>query len=126
MNKLTPLLNARVLCLRLTTLLVLVLMTGCSLFSQPDDTEKTLENINALKVRLLSNDPLETSHDDVIARYQRYLDVATEPEMRIRVAHRIASLKLQSEEIALDNMPEESDAALNVGVRQGEARWPCL
>ncbi|PIQ41983.1 MAG: hypothetical protein COW58_00865, partial [Thalassolituus sp. CG17_big_fil_post_rev_8_21_14_2_50_53_8] len=86
--------------LRVLFLLIITSLTGCSLFSQPDDTEKTLGNINGLKVRLLSNDPLETSHDDVIERYQGYLDVATEPEMRIRVAHRIASLKLQAEEIA--------------------------
>ncbi|MCD8521581.1 MAG: tetratricopeptide repeat protein [Saccharospirillaceae bacterium] len=116
MNKHSLLRSIHGLFPRWGVLSLFMLMTGCSLFSQPDNSEKTLGNIGALKVRLLSNEVLETNHGDVIDRYQRYLDVATEPEMRIRVAHRIASLKLQAEEIELDTLPEFSDAAPDAGV----------
>ena len=84
-------------------LLISLLLTGCSLLGNERPTESTLEGIPPLKVRLLSNEPLATSHEQVLKKYQAYLDVAEEPEMRIRVAHRMANLKLQAEEYALDD-----------------------
>lgn len=87
---------------RAIALILSVTLSGCSLFGKSREAENTLAAIPALKVRLLSNDPLEVDHDDVIKRYQEYLEVATDPEMRIRVAHRMANLKLQQEERALD------------------------
>ncbi|WP_430462582.1 tetratricopeptide repeat protein [Thalassolituus sp. LLYu03] len=92
-------------------LLLPLLLSSCSLFAPAKEDQNTLGAIPLLKVRLLSNDPLETSHEDVINRYQKYLDVATDPEMRVRVSHRIANLKLQEEEQELSLTDEVSESA---------------
>ena len=81
-----------------TVSVISTLISGCSLFSSAEKDTNTLAAIPVLKVRLLSNDKLETSHEEVIARYQAYLEAASDAEMRVRVSHRIASLKLQEEE----------------------------
>lgn len=88
--------------LRTLLLLSVALLHGCSLFAPAKEDQNSLAAIPVLKVRLLSNDTLETTHEDVINRYQKYLEVGTDPEMRVRVSHRIANLKLQQEEQALD------------------------
>lgn len=88
------------------------LLAGCAVFQDPKDAEVKLENIPELKVRLMTNEPLDVTHQEVIDRYQSYLAVSTEAEMRIRVAHRIASLKLQADEVSWDQEAEDADDAL--------------
>lgn len=87
-------------------------LSGCAIFQDPNETEVKLENITELKVRLMSNEPLEVTHQEVIDRYQSYLNVSTEAEMRIRVSHRIASLKLQADELSWDREEEYADTLL--------------
>lgn len=86
------------------------LLSSCAVFQDPAEQQTRLENIPQLKVRLMSNETPEVTHQEVIERYQQYLAVATEPEMRIRVAHRIASLKLQSEEVSQERLEAAEDA----------------
>ena len=86
----------------LLLLTVISLLSGCSVFGPAENGQNTLATIPAQKIRLLSNEPLQTDYPQVMERYQRYLDVAAEPEMRVRVAHRMANLKLQAEEQQAD------------------------
>ncbi|MDK2776477.1 MAG: tetratricopeptide repeat protein [Pseudomonadota bacterium] len=100
----------------LPLLLFSLLLSACSVWDLRSEPEKTLADIPQYKVRLLSNEPLHTSHDDVMEHYRRYLQVADDTEMRIRVAHRMANLTLQAEEQALawqaeNRPPEETDSA---------------
>ncbi|MFC3679854.1 tol-pal system YbgF family protein [Bacterioplanoides pacificum] len=106
--------------IRLTASLVLLLLSGCALFQEPAEQQLRLENIQEMKIRLMTNDTLEVSHDEVIERYQGYLAVSAEAEMRIRVAHRIASLKLQSEEVAQERLEAARDALDNSGGQTDE------
>ena len=80
-----------------------VVVTGCSLVSLQENTAGTLESIDDVRIRLQPDEPLKTDHQQVLEKYQAYLDVAGDAEMRVRVSHRMANLKLQSEELALDN-----------------------
>ncbi|WP_420590648.1 tetratricopeptide repeat protein [Bacterioplanoides sp.] len=96
----------------LTIILLAVMISGCAIFQDPAKQQVKLENIQELKVRLMSNEPLEVTPEEVIDRYQSYLSVSTEAEIRIRVAHRIASLKLQAEELEMDRLAEAADEAL--------------
>jgi len=77
-----------------------VCMSGCSLLEHRS-ADNTLQTIPSLKVRLLANESLQTSHGQVLQKYNDYLALAEDPEMRIRVAHRMANLKLQQEERTL-------------------------
>ncbi|AHK17591.1 tetratricopeptide repeat protein [Thalassolituus oleivorans] len=83
--------------------------SGCSLFSRSDKTIR-IADIGSLKVRSVSNEPIDVSHEDVVRYYQAYLAVATDPEMRVRVAHRIAGLKLQSDEIRMERVVDDEAA----------------
>ena len=89
----------------ISLVLLSVLLTGCSLF--PDRNKGTLADIETLKIRLLPNDEAEVTHEEVINYYQRYLEVSTDPELQVRVAHRVAAIKLQAEEQALDQELEQ-------------------
>jgi TolA-binding protein len=98
-------------------------ITGCSWFSKKDDT-RYLADIGTLTVRFASDEPLDVEHADVIRAYQSYLEVGTDPELRVRVAHRIAGLKLQWDEIRLeqnadgdiDSMVEEDKAMAEASI----------
>lgn len=92
--------------------LAMLLLSGCAIFQDPTERQVKLENIPELKVRLMSNEPLDVTPEEVIERYQSYLAVSTEAEIRIRVAHRIASLKLQSEELRMDRLADAAEDAL--------------
>lgn len=96
-------------------------LSSCAVFQDPAEQQTKLEHIPQLKVRLMSNETPEVSHQQVIERYQQYLAVATEPEMRIRVAHRIASLKLQAEEVAQERLEAAEDALAEAQANNDEA-----
>ena len=98
---------------------IVMLLSGCAIFKDPAEQQVKLENIPELKVRLMTNEPLEVTHEEVIERYQSYLSVSTEAEMRIRVAHRIASLKLQADEVAEERLAA-AEEALAVAQENGE------
>lgn len=93
----------------LLTLFTVYLMTGCTLFKQLNDADISLENITAQKVKLVPNEPFDVSHEEVIKRYRRYLEVSRDSEMRVRTSHRVASLKLQADEIAWDKSAFNND-----------------
>ena len=90
------------LLLLLTSSLVL---SGCSSLNRMlggyEEPER-LQEIGSLKLRLMSNEPLAVDHESVINSYKSYLEVSEDPEMRVRVAHRIAGLKLDWDEIRGD------------------------
>ncbi len=97
----------------LILLVSVMFLSACSLF--PSRQQGTLADIDPLKIRLLPNEESDVTHDDVIGYYQRYLDVGTDAELRVRVAHRIAALKLQAEEKALEEewVADGDDAELS-------------
>jgi len=104
----------------LATALVLSLISGCSWFRSKDET-RYLSDIGTLKVRLASDEPLGVDHSDVIRSYQAYLEVGTDPEMRVRVAHRIAGLKLQWDEIRSERFGEDITTQIEEDRQMAEA-----
>jgi len=90
----------------LLTATLITSLTACSTLTSPR-VEK-LGHIQAVPIKLKSNDVIDVSHEQVQERYQRYLEVSTDTEMRIRTTHRMAALKLQAEELALDNYAHSS------------------
>ena len=79
---------------RFLVLVMLVVVTsGCSWLGKKDE-RKYISDIGTLTVRTASDEPLGLDHRDVIRSYKSYLEVSTDPELRVRVAHRIAGLKL--------------------------------
>lgn len=85
----------------LVAIVLAVSLTACSTFTK--DNESRLGHIETVSVRVKSNENIEVTHEQVQERYQRYLDVSEDSEMRIRTTHRMAALKLQAEELALDS-----------------------
>ncbi|MEK9765565.1 MAG: tetratricopeptide repeat protein [Thalassolituus sp.] len=104
----------------LVVAVVASLAAGCSWFKSKDET-RYLSDIGTLKVRLASNEPLGVDHGDVIRSYQSYLEVGTDPEMRVRVAHRIAGLKLQWDEIRSERYGEDIDTQIEEDRQMAEA-----
>src|SRR5690554_6996738 len=78
----------------LLTATLITSLTACSTLTSPR-VEK-LGHIQAVLIKLKSNDVIDVSHEQVQERYQRYLEVSTDTEMRIRTTHRMAALKLQA------------------------------
>lgn len=96
--------------IRLIVLFIsLSFISACSWFKSKDEP-LYLSDIGSLKVRMSSDEPLGVDHRDVIRSYQSYLEVGTDAEMRVRVAHRIAGLKLQWDEVRLEQYDEDLDA----------------
>ena len=94
---------------RLFMLIIAVtFLSACSLFKDKNEPLH-LSDIGSLKVRLSSDEPLSVDHRDVIRSYQSYLEVGSDAEMRVRVAHRIAGLKLQWDEVRLEQFDENID-----------------
>lgn len=83
-----------------------VFLTACAGVSS--QAPATLADIPVEPLRILPNSEVQVDHTEVLNRYQAYLDVAHEPELRIRVSHRIAALKLQQEERLADNGQEDA------------------
>lgn len=92
-------------------ILSLSLISGCSWFKSKEEV-LYLSDIGSLKVRLSSDEPLGVDHRDVIRAYQSYLEVGSDAEMRVRVAHRIAGLKLQWDEVRLEKYDTDLDAMM--------------
>lgn len=82
----------------MTALLLSLFLASCA-GPQPLGEDKTLADINRLKLRLISNEPIDVDHDKVIDSYLSYLEVSTDSEMRIRAAHRIADLKFEKDRL---------------------------
>lgn len=86
-------------------------LSACStLSSLTGSRPQTLGQIETMPLSLRENEAMDVDHSEVQARYQRYLDVSVDSEMRIRTTHRMAALKLQAEELALD-AGHDTDAA---------------
>lgn len=81
-------------------------LVACSTFSGQSTSSSRLGQIENKPVRVLPNEPIDVTHEQVQERYLRFLAVSKDSEMRIRVTHRMAALKLQAEELALDNASE--------------------
>lgn len=95
----------------LLALLIGVLLVGCGGESDSfDDASERLGELEKSNLKLQSNAAVDTDHQAVIERYTQYLDIASDPETRIRVANRIAALKLQAQTLYEDQL-EESDSA---------------
>src|SRR5690554_7634228 len=82
-----------------------VTLSACSLFQKEPDN--TLGALPYKPLRILPDEPIDVTHEDVQERYQRYLEVGEDSELRIRTRHRMAALKLQAEELALDSDDQE-------------------
>lgn len=83
----------------LVAVILLLSLSACSHFSG----QRSAPSISAIErgpIRIIENAPLSVDHQQVIDRYQQYLDIATDTEVKIRVAQRIATLKLQADEVA--------------------------
>ena len=78
--------------IRLTGIAVMALaisLGGCSTMNRflgGYEEPERLQQIGSLKLRLMSNEPLEVDHESVIRSYQSYLEVSEDPEMRVRVS----------------------------------------
>ncbi|MDF1762682.1 MAG: tetratricopeptide repeat protein [Oleibacter sp.] len=84
--------------IRLLSVFVLMgFITGCSIFKSVDDYD--LSDIGSLNIRKAPPQDLEVNHAEVIRLYQEYLKTSEDPELRVRVNHRLAGLKLQWDEI---------------------------
>lgn len=62
-----------------------------------------LGQIKTTPVRVIPNASVDVTHEQVRQHYQRFLEVSDDSEMRIRTTYRMAALKLQAEELALDD-----------------------
>lgn len=93
-------------------------LPGCSLFesfSEPMQlSDQTLQNMKPLKVRLMANEDLVISHDEVMDKYRAYLQVSEDAELRVRTHHRIANLRLQKDEFIWEGGDESDEAKLKI------------
>jgi len=100
--------------------LMVIIASGCSWLGKKDE-RRYLSDIGTLTVRTASNEPLGVDHRDVIRSYKSYLEVSTDPEMRVRVAHRIAGLKLQWDEVRLEEFGDDIDGMVEEDREMAEA-----
>jgi TolA-binding protein len=77
-------------------------------------SEQTLENMKPLKVRLMANEDIAISHDEVMEKYRAYLEVSADPELRVRTHHRIANLRLQKDEYIWEGGDASDEAKLKI------------
>lgn len=86
---------------------MVLLLSGCSVFesfTKPAPLKsQTLRDIKTTNIRLLANEHVATSHDEVMEKYRAYLAVSEDPELKVRTHHRIANLRLQKDEYHFDN-----------------------
>lgn len=104
-------------------LMMTCLLASCSLFSKKD--KNTLASLPAEQLKVLNNQPVNVSHADVLEQYQKYLAVAEDPELRVRVLHRMAALKLQQQELNFasadaDSVQQENEAMSIVAIKDYE------
>jgi TolA-binding protein len=92
--------------LMLSLLLMLSSLPGCSLFesiSKPEPLkDQTLGDIKRTKIRLIKDEVIPVSHDEVMEKYRAYLEVSDDPESKVKTYHRIANLRLQKDEYNFD------------------------
>lgn len=105
--------------MKLLLLLVFSLfLSGCSLFQSFSEplpmSEQTLENMQPIKVRLMANEDLAISHDEVMDKYRAYLEVSSDSELRVRTHHRIANLRLQKDEFIWEGGDVSDEAQLKI------------
>lgn len=81
--------------------LVVTLLLSISACSQLSASRKapSISIIERGPIRILDSVPLSVDHQQVIYHYQQYLALGTDPEVNVRVAQRIATLKLQADEL---------------------------
>ncbi|MGK0476629.1 MAG: TolA-binding protein [Oleispira sp.] len=83
-------------------LLISQMLLACSLFDTEteieDFSEQVLNNIEVLRVNAAPNELSDISHDEVVEKYQRYLEISENSELRVRTHYRIANLRLQKDE----------------------------
>lgn len=76
-----------------------MILSGCSHLTG----QRVAPSISAIErgpIRILESAPITVDHQQVIHHYEQYLAIATDPEVKVRVAQRIATLKLQADEMA--------------------------
>lgn len=97
-----------------SVIILSLLLSGCSLFDafteQPPLHEQTLENLRPINLRLMANEPIEVTHDDVMDKYKSYLEVSEDAELNVRALHRIANLRLQKDEFIWEGGDESDEA----------------
>src|SRR5690554_7211825 len=74
-----------------------VTLSACSLFQKEPDN--TLGALPYKPVRILPDEPIDVTHEDVQERYQRYLEVGEDSELRIRTRHRMARSEEHTSEL---------------------------
>ena len=94
---------------------ILLSLVACSSSPKKVD-DRNLGEIGKLKLRLISNEPIEVDYDTVIDSYLSYLEVSTDSEMRIRAAHRIADLKFEKENRKMQGHTAEKPAQVFHGI----------
>jgi TolA-binding protein len=98
--------------------ITLILLSGCSLFDsfteQVDLSDQTLENLKPMKVRVMENEGIEITHDEVMDKYRAYLEVSTDTELRVRTHHRIANLRLQQDEFIWEGGDDSDEAKIKI------------
>lgn len=92
----------------LTIFVIAFSLTACSALQK--EKVSRLGHIETVPVRIIPNETLDVTHEQVQARYTSYLDVSEDSEMRIRTTHRMAALSLQAQELSLDSFDESGEA----------------
>jgi tetratricopeptide (TPR) repeat protein len=96
-------------------------LLACSLFdalSKSDDlSDQTLNNVKILSVNTTPNIIHDITHDEVMEKYKKYLEVSDDAELRVRTHHRIANLRLQKDEL----LWEDGEEFLISGKRKNSA-----
>ncbi|MEH6447179.1 MAG: tetratricopeptide repeat protein [Oleispira sp.] len=98
--------------------LLVSLVSGCSLFDafteQEDLNNQTLQNLKPANIRLMNNESIDITHDEVMEKYRAYLDISTDAELRVRTHHRIANLRLQKDEFIWEGGDESDEAKARI------------
>lgn len=95
-----------------------LMLSGCSVINTMTDDDalssQTLDDIPLESIRLVANEDINTSHDEVVEKYNAYLEIAEDEEVKIRTYHRIASLHLQKDEYIWEGGDESEEARLKI------------
>lgn len=96
------------------TVLLSLSLQACALLDffmkPPEKEERTLANLQSKELKFRNAAVEEVKFDDVITKYHEFLKVSDDPEMNVRVHHRIANLRLQKDEEAWESTDEDLDA----------------
>lgn len=102
----------------MNNLLLIALLTffisGCSIFGSSVEQELTLQNLQPANIRLMNNEDLDITHDEVMEKYRAYLEVSTDAELKVRTHHRIANLRLQKDEFIWEGGDESDEAKARI------------